>query len=176
MTSSNVIAGYSAALYSVASSEGELDSVKSQLNSVADAFNSNEDLRSALSDRLLPPATRNQIVDDLLAGKTSDVTKALVGMIVSAGHGSAFPDIVGSFVERTASGKGHKFATVKSAVALSEDQKARLAKALSASIGSEVEIQNVVEPGLVGGVVTLIGDKVIDGSLRNKLDKMKDSF
>jgi len=176
MTSSSVIQGYSAAVYSVASAEGKLDSVKSELKDVAEAFRSNEELRSTLSDRLLAPATRNQIVDDLLNGKTSDVTKSLVGMIISAGQGYAFPEIVGSFLDRCSTGKGQQLATVKSAVALSQDQISRLTKALSASVGSEVEINNVVEPDLVGGIVTLIGDKVIDGSLRSKLDNMKDAF
>lgn len=176
MTASNVVLGYAAALYSVANAEGELEAVKSQLSAVADAFSSNEELRSTLSDRLLPASTRNQIVDDLLSGKASDVTRALVGMIVSAGQGYAFVEIVRAFLERAATGKGQKFATVTSAVALSEDQKSRLVKALSSAAGSEVEIQNIVDPDLVGGAVTVIGDKVIDGSLRSKLDKMREAL
>ena len=174
MTSSNLVSGYASALYSVANAEGEVETVKSQLASVAEAVGANEELRSALSDRLLPAATRNQIVDDLLSGKTSDVTKSLVGMIVSAGHGYAFVEIVRSFIDRAASSQGHKLATVRSAIALSDDQKDRLAKALQASVGSEIEVQKIVEPDLVGGVVTVIGDKVIDGSLRSKLDKMRE--
>ena len=176
MTSQNAISGYASAIYSVAAAEGELDAVKSQLGDVSEAVNQNEQLRSALSDRLLPAATRGQIVDDVLGGKTSDTTKALVGMIVTAGKGSQLPAIVGEFLNRAATGSGQKLATVRSAVALTEDQKQRLTKALSTNAGTEVQIRNVVDPDVVGGIVTEMGDTVIDGSVRSKLDEMKDAL
>lgn len=170
------IAGYADALLAVARAEGNLESTRSQLRDVARAVEGNDELRATLSNNLLPAATRTQIVDDLLAGKASDVTRSLVGMIVSAGRGADLGAIVSAFGAAAASSSGNRVAVVRSAVALSEDQKARLGQALSASAGAPVELENVVDPDVIGGAVTTIGDTVIDGSLRTRLSQMHDAL
>ena len=170
------IAGYAEALLSVARVEGNLETTRSQLRDVARAVEGNEELRSSLSNNLLPAATRSQIVDDLLAGKASDTVRALVGLVVSAGRGGELSDIVNAFGDRAASASGNRVAVVRSAVPLTDEQKARLAQALTASAGGPVELENVVDPDVIGGAVTTIGDTVIDGSLRTKLNQMHEAL
>lgn len=167
---------YAHALLAVAQADGNLDVVKSELSTVAQAVADNDDLRSSLSNNLLPAATRGQIVDDLLANKATDTTRALVGMIVSAGRGGQLVEIIAEFVNAAAAGSGKVVATVRSAVALTDDQQTRLAAALHKSTGQEVELQLVIDPTVVGGAVTTIGDTVIDGSLRSRLNKMRDAL
>ncbi|MDH4278349.1 MAG: ATP synthase F1 subunit delta [Acidimicrobiia bacterium] len=174
--SSDRVDGYAQALLSVARAEGDVDGIRSQLTDVARAVAGNDDLRASLTNNLLPAATRVQIVDDILGGKASDVVRSLVGMIVSAGHGRQLSEIVESFVHASAAASGKRVATVRSAVALSEDQKTRLAHALSASVGGPVELENIVDPEVVGGAVTTIGDTVIDGSLRTRLNQMREAL
>lgn len=173
---SDRIAGYADALLAVARAEGNVDGTRSQLGDVARAFEGNDELRSTLSNNLLPAATRAQIVDDVLGGKASDTTRALVGMIVSAGRGAELGAIVNAFVDAAAAAGGNRVAVVRSAVALSEDQKARLAQALSAQAGTAIELENIVDPDVIGGAVTTIGDTVIDGSVRTKLNQMHDAL
>ena len=68
-------------------------------------------------------------------------------------------------------------AEVRSAVALTDDQKARLAAALKASApASDVDVVVVVDPTVLGGIVTQIGDTVIDGSVRPRLTQLRESF
>ena len=62
---------------------------------------------------------------------------------------------------------------MRSAVELTGEQRTRLAEAIKASSGLDVEIQAIVDPTVVGGVVTEIGDDVIDGSVRNRLQQMR---
>lgn len=171
---SNHIAGYAEGLAAIAKADGHLEIVKSELLTMATAIAGNEDLRSTLANNLLPAATRGQIVDDLLANKANNTTRALAGMIVSSGHGSDFGKIVDAFVTYAASSTGAQVATVRTAVALSEDQKARLQKALKSRTGGEISLQEIVDPSVVGGAVTTIGDTVIDGTVRARLAKMKD--
>lgn len=174
--SADQISAYAEALLSIARAEGDLDGTRSQLRDVARAVAGNDDLRSSLSNNLMPAATRSQIVDDLLAGKASDTVRALVGMVVAAGRGAELSDIVDSFSEKAASASGNRVAVVRSAVALSDDQKVRLAQALATSTGSPVELENIVDPDVIGGAVTTIGDTVIDGSLRTKLNKLNEAL
>ncbi|MEL7155109.1 MAG: ATP synthase F1 subunit delta [Actinomycetota bacterium] len=173
---SDHIEGYAQAMLSVARAEGSLETTKEELHQVVRAVEGNDDLRSSLSNNLLPAAVRGQIVDDVLADKTSNATRALVGMVVSAGHGKDLGAIVDAFVNQAAGGLGRKVATVRTAVALSDDQKKRLAEALSAKAGSDVELDNIVDPTVVGGAVTTMGDTVIDGSVRTRLNQMRDAL
>ena len=64
-------------------------------------------------------------------------------------------------------------AEVRSAVPLTDDQQRRLADALAKVVGGTVSLKVVVDPNVVGGLVATVGDKVIDGSVRNRLDELK---
>ncbi len=168
--------GYAEALLAVARAEGNLETTRSQLGDVVRAVEGDEQLRSTLSNNLLPAATRGQIVDDILGGKASDTVRALVGMIVSAGRGGDLGAIVSAFSTAAAAASGNRVAVVRTAVALTDDQKARLGQALSAKAGAPIELENVVDPDVIGGAVTTIGDTVIDGSLRTKLNQLNDAL
>ena len=59
---------------------------------------------------------------------------------------------------------------------LTDDQKTRLAASLKAATGKDVDIVVVVDPSVLGGIVTQIGDTVIDGSVRHRLAQLRESF
>jgi len=172
----DVHTGYAEGLLAIARAEGDVESTKSQLADVARVITGNEELRSTLSNNLVPAAVRGQIVDDVLAGKSSDVVRAMVGMIVVAGRGGQLNDIVQAFIALAASSSGREVATVRSAVALTAAQEAQLVAALKQKTGADVELQVVVDPSMVGGAVTTIGDTVIDGSLRTRLAQMREAL
>ena len=173
---SDRISGYADGLLAIAKAEGDVGAVKRELRAVADAVAGNDDLRSTLSNNLLPAANRGQIVDDLLAGKASDVTRAIVGMIVAAGRAGDLGSIVDAFGSAAAGAAGASVATVRTAVALSDDQRARLSEALASKAGGPVELTEIVDPSVVGGVVATIGDTVIDGSVRARLNQIHEAL
>ncbi len=175
-SSAGQIAGYAQAMLSVARAEGNVDATRSQLSEVAQAVAGNEELSSALSNNLVPAGTRMQIVEDVLGGRVSDTVRALVAMVVGAGRGSDLSAIVHAFAEQAASSSGKRLATVRTAVPLSDEQKIRLAQALRSKVGSDVELENIVDPNVVGGAVTTIGDTVIDGSVRTRLSQMAEAL
>jgi F-type H+-transporting ATPase subunit delta len=63
---------------------------------------------------------------------------------------------------------------VRAAVPLDDRVRERLAKALSDATGKQVEVKVIVDPNVLGGVVARIGDTVIDGSVRHRLDQLKE--
>ncbi len=174
--SSQIVSGYADGLVQIARAEGNADEVSAELHSVARAVEGNDDLRATLADSSLPPARRQQIVEDLIGGQASPTTTSLVSMIVGAGRGKDLVDIARLVGERVAQGEGKQLAEVRSAVPLTGDQVSRLREALRSSTGTDVEIRVVVDPTVVGGIVTQIGDTVIDGSVRQRLTKMRESF
>lgn len=168
--------GYAEGLLAIARAEGDLDTTKSQLAEVARLVAGNEELRSTLSNNLVPADVRSQIIDDVLGGKTTDLVRAIVGLIVGAGRGGQLTEIVDAFIGMAASSTGRQVATVRSAVALTAAQQEQLVAALKKKTGADVELQVVVDPSVVGGAVTTIGDTVIDGSLRTRLAQMREAL
>lgn len=173
---SEQVKGYAQALMAVAQAEGAVETTRTQLAAVARAVAANDELAQSLANNLLPSSVRTQIVDDILVGKTSDVTRSLVAMIVASGRGRDLGPIVDAFSQLSAAGSGRRVAVVRSAVALSEDQRKRLSDALAAQLGYQVDLDTVVDPEVVGGVITTVDDTVIDGTVRTRLAHMREAL
>ena len=107
---------YADAVASVARAEGNLDLVSDELFRVARALEGSDELRMTLSDRQIPAARRQQIVEDLLGDQASETTTAMVSMIVAAGRSSDLVDIARGAVELNARDRGRSVAEVRTAV------------------------------------------------------------
>ena len=165
---------YAKALADIAEAEGVLARVDAGFTAVAAAYESNDQLRSTIGDQAIPVERRQGIVEQLLAGKGAHpLTAQLLGMVIGAGRGRDLSAIASAIGNRNASSQGRAVAEVRSAVALSEDQQRRLGEQLAKAVGTEVNVKVIVDPSVVGGLVATVGDKVIDGSVRTKLDRVK---
>jgi F-type H+-transporting ATPase subunit delta len=167
---------YATALYAVANAEGQLDAVGDQLFAVGQAVDGNDELRNALGDPHLPVARRQQIVEDVLGDKMSDVTVGLVSMVVAAGRGRDLPVIVDALLKASSSEQGRQVAEIRSAIGLSDDQQTRLAAALKSATGHDVDVRVTVDPSIEGGIIARVGDTVIDGSVRHRLGQLRDAL
>ena len=174
--SAEKVSSYAEALVAVVQAEGDLAATEDELFAVAQALAGSDELREALSDRRIPAARRQQIIEDLLGGQVADTTVALVSMVVGAGRGSDLVRIIEAAVERSAGLRNKAVAEVRSAVALSEDQERRLAEALQRATGKDVTVKVIVDPSVMGGLVTRIGDEVIDGSIRTRINQLREAF
>lgn len=168
-----LIEGYSRALFEVANAEGTLDEVEDELFRFARSFESSDALRSALTDTQIPAERRQAIVEDLLGGRATSTTTQLVSLVVGSGRGRDLPAIIDKLVARASSSKHLEVAEVRSAVALTEDQQHRLAAALANATGKQVNLKVVVDPSVLGGLVATVGDTVIDGSVRTRIEQLK---
>ena len=169
----NRIEGYARGLFEIARAEGTLDEVEDELFRFARSFESSDQLRAALSDEMIPPAKRQAIIEDLLGSKATNTTTQLISMVVGSGRSRDLPAIVDSLVARASSAKDLEVAKVRTAVALTADQQHRLAAALTNATGKQVNLKVVVDPSVLGGIVATVGDTVIDGSVRTRIDQLK---
>jgi len=169
--------GYAAALFEVARAEGALGAVEEELFALSHALEGNDALRQTLTDAALPAEKRQAIVEDLLgASGASSVTKNLVSFVVGAGRARELPAIIAKLVERAAAERQHAVAEVRSALPLSDDQRRRLAAALSSNLGKQVEVKVIVDPSVLGGLSARVGDIVIDGTVRTRLDQLREAI
>jgi F-type H+-transporting ATPase subunit delta len=170
------IADYAEALFGVAKAEGRLGDVEDELFRFARVLEGSDELRTALTDPHIPASRRQQIVEDLLGGKATDTTTALISLVVGTGRANDLPAIIDSLVQMSAAEANKAVAEVRSAVELTDDQKTRLAAALASRLGLDVEVRVVIDPTVLGGIITQVGDTVIDGSVRHRLAQLKDTI
>ncbi|MGA1035447.1 MAG: ATP synthase F1 subunit delta [Ilumatobacteraceae bacterium] len=167
------IEGYARALFEIARAEGTLDEVEDELFRFARSYESSDALRSALTDEMVPAERRQAVVESLLGGKSTATTIQLISMVVGSGRGRDLPEIIDRLVARASESKDLAVAEVRSAVALSDDQQQRLAAALANATGRQVNLKVVIDPSIIGGIVATVGDTVIDGSVRTRVEELK---
>lgn len=170
------VEGYAAAFLEVAKAEGLLERVEQELFGLSHTLATNDELRRTLSEASIPPERRQSIVEDLLGSRFLPLTASLVSFAVSTGRARDLPAIIEKLVERSAAERKHVLAEVRSAIPLSDDQKERLAKSLSDNLRQQVEVKVIVDPEVMGGLVARVGDIVIDGTVRHRLDQLKEAI
>ena len=174
MATGEVVRGYAEALFNVVRAEGELDRVEDELFRFGKILESNHELKQALSDRSMDRDQRAKILEELLADKVSPHTQSLLDFIVAQGRARQLPQILEEVSELAAEARKSVVAEVRSAVPLDDKQRQDLAAALSKATGKNVTIKVLVDPDVVGGVVAKVGDTVIDGTVKRRLEQLRE--
>lgn len=173
---SDRIDGYAEAAYALATAEGELDRVEREMLALGRAVETSADLRTALTDPRLPLARKEGIVRDVAGTHASRVTVNIVSLIVAQGRGGELPAIASALVRRRASSVGKTVAEVRTAVELDDATVQRIAAALEQRVGGPVEVRTIIDPSVLGGLVTRVGDTVIDGSVARRLRSLRETL
>jgi F-type H+-transporting ATPase subunit delta len=165
-----LVLGYAEAIDAVAGAEGVADLVEDELYRFGKVVEQQPELREALSDPALPEDRRKAILTQLLGERAHPTTVRLLGFLIEQGRIKDLTKIVTALAERAAARRRKAVAEVRTAVPLDEGQRTRLAEALSAATGKDVELKVLIDPSVIGGVVARVGDEVIDGTVRRKLE------
>ena len=131
-------------------------------------------LEEALTTRDVPQDARRGIVTSLLGGKVADVSARLAGYATTVGRPHDYIELLDALVARVAAETERLVADVRAVVALTAEQEQRLAAALSRILGQRVDVRVIVDPDILGGFVATIGDTVVDGSVRHRLERLRD--
>jgi len=170
------IDGYAQGIFEIAKAEGSLEKVENELFQFSQLFQDNEQLREKLTDQSLPVEKRQAIVEDLLGQKATPVTVNLISFVVGAGRARELPEIVNRLVDRAAAERQREVAEVRAAIMLDEEQRRRLTEALEKATGKKIELKIIQDPSVLGGIVARVGDTVIDGTVRRRLDQLRESL
>ncbi len=156
------------AVLAEAEAEGSLERVAEELFRLSRLVESQPALRSALTDPVLPDERKEALMADLLEGKAAGAT-VLLGRWAAGKTGDPV-ERLGDLSDRAAARDRRVVVEARTAVPLDDARQARLGEALTRATGRRVDVQVVVDPSVVGGVVARVGDEVIDGSIRRKLE------
>jgi F-type H+-transporting ATPase subunit delta len=169
-----LITGYAEALFKVVQAEGELDRVEDELFRFGKLLETNHELKQALSDQSIDKIQRVKVLDELLSDKVSPHTLGLLAFVVEQGRARQLPQILKGLSDLAAEARNSVVAEVRSAIPLDEKQRKELAAALSKATGKKVEVKVLVDPSVIGGIVAKVGDTVIDGTVRRRLEQLKE--
>lgn len=170
MAEDRLVTGYAQALLAVAGAEDNLESVEDELYAVSKIIQQEPALRDALADPQLPADRKRALLRDLLGDRASPQTVSLLGFLVELGRAKDVDRIVRTVAELAAERRRHALAEVRTATPLDDERRARLSAALSKATGKELEVKVVVDPSVIGGIVAQVGDQVIDGTIKRKLE------
>lgn len=165
---------YASALLALASEAGTVERVGKELREFAASWRESRDLRAAFENPGVTLAARKQILKEIAvsAGMDELVRNGLL-VIAERGRLSALPEIVDSFDKLAEERGGRVRAEVVTATDMPEAYFEELKKTLERVTGRQVVIAKRVDPSIIGGVVTRIGDQIFDGSVKNRLTELK---
>ena len=164
---------YARALFSLAGDNGEVDRVRSELDTASQLFRDSAELRETLLTPLRPAAERKKVlaaVADQLG--FSALMHRFHSYLIDQRRLLDFQTIREEYIRLADEKAGITTATVVSASTLDATAQERLVAALSRRTGKQVQIEVSVDPELLGGLVAKVGDLVFDGSLRTQLGQL----
>lgn len=165
---------YAAALYELADGEKALDEVAGDLTGLRALIAGSSDLQRMIRSPLMKgDDTAAAMATVIGKAGASDLTRRFVGVVARNRRLFALPPIIDTFLRQLAERRGEVTAEVISAVKLKDDQVKTVTEALVKATGGKVAVDLKVDPGLIGGLVVKVGSRMIDSSVRTKLQKLQ---
>ena len=174
-TSVGGLAGrYASALLELAEANNELDRVADDLRGLKTVLDESEDLQRLIRN---PVFTRDQQASAMAAildkAGVSDLSRRFVMVVAQNRRLFALPQIITAYLNVLAKRRGEVRADVTAAQELSEAQHGRLLDSLRSTVGTKVQVDVKVDPSLIGGMIVKVGSRMVDTSLRTKLQKLQ---
>ncbi len=164
---------YAMALFELALDADALKAVESDVATLSAALEASDDLRALVGSPLLSRAEQKAAMAGLAAHfELQALTSNFLGTLAANRRLGVLKAALADFGRLLGAHRGELSAEVTSAKALTKTQSEALRKSLKAAMGRDVAITTDVDEGLLGGLVVKIGSRMIDSSLKTKLDTL----
>lgn len=174
MIERRIVRRYASALYNTAAHEGVVDRVESDLGMVQNALEVSHDLKKAFFSPLLPVDTKRRIAADVFGGHVHRITLAYLELLFRKRREAVMLWTRAEYVRLANEARGIVTAEVTTAVEMTAEEETRITEKLAALTGKRIRLQKSAVPEVVGGVLVRIGDTVIDGSIRGRLNILRE--
>jgi len=174
ITVEGVSGRYATALFELAEEAGTLDDVGSALSTFQDMLDMSSDLMRLVRSPVFSANDQNRAIAAVVekAGITG-VAANFIGLVAKNRRLFAISDMIRDFRRLLAAHRGEVTAEVASAAKLTAAQVEALKAALKEKVGHDVQLDATIDPALLGGLVVKVGSRMIDTSLRTKLNSLK---
>lgn len=171
---SGIAGRYASALFDLAQDQSALEPVAADLAAFGRMIDESDDLRRLVRSPVIRRSAQVAALDALMdKAQMNALTKKFVGLVARNRRLFALRDMIRGFSRLLAQHRGEVAGEVVSAHPLSDAQLDALKAQLKAAVGSDVQLEAKVDASLLGGLVVKIGSRMIDSSLRTKLQNLK---
>ena len=165
---------YATALFDLAEESNAFDRVEDDLTRLRAMIAESGDLARLLTSPIIGRDEQARAIDAVMErAAISDMTRRFVGVVAANRRLAALGDMIGVFAALLAARRGETTAEIVSAQPLGAARRGALEDALRRSIGANVTVEARVEPGILGGLIVRIGSRMVDSSLRTKLQNLQ---
>ncbi|WP_207433389.1 ATP synthase F1 subunit delta [Sabulibacter ruber] len=176
MSEERVASRYAKSLLELSQEKGSLEQVYEDMRYFSKTLESSRDLRLVLRNPIIKHDKKLAILNSLFGAKVSELTNAFFRIITQKNREEILESVATEFVKQYNELKGIQKATVTTAVPLTPDLRATFQQMVVDRTGKTVELQEVVDPSVVGGYVLRIGDQQIDNTVRSNVQRLKNKF
>ena len=175
MKSQHAARSYAKALFELAKERHQTNVVAHELGGVIEAVGSEPTLLQFLARPGIARANKRAVADEIAQRLgVSKLVRDFVALVADHGRGEQLPDVADAYRDLVDADAGRVRARVRSAVALTEQERSTLASRLGTALGKTVVVEDRVDRELLGGLVAEVGSLVADGSLDGQLARIKD--
>ena len=165
---------YAAALLELAEEKRALDAVSADLVALGHMIAGSSDLQKLITSPLMERADQARAITAVgKAASFGELTQRFLALVAANRRLFALPGIIKAFRKMLADKRGEVAAEVKAAHPLTDAQQAAVSDAIKRVVGGKVSIDMKVDPGLLGGLIVRVGSRMIDGSVKTKLQKLQ---
>lgn len=164
---------YARALFLVARDRGVLSEVSGELNQVAALLDSDEKLRRIFYHQLIPPEEKKKLVAELLPDLKTE-TRNFLNLVLDKRRERLLPQMARQLQDMVNQAEGILEAEVITSFPLPAGIAQSLEERLSRLTGRRVRLKNRLSPDIIGGLVVQVGDRVLDASIKKRLDLLKE--
>ncbi len=176
MSYDSIARRWARAIFELAKDEGQVATVCDQITAFAEAYAGSEELKTVLENPLVSEDARLSIVTEIAqrVGATGTAQKAL-RLVTKRRRLRALPDIARHLRRQADDDAKIVRAHITTAGPAGQAYLDKLKAEIERSTGRKVVVTHSVDASLIGGVVTAIGDRVVDGSIRSRLQSFRDA-
>lgn len=166
---------YARALFELANEQHQVELVEEQLTQAVQVLTENQELNKLLVLPNVQVSVKQNIVKLVLSGQSDTVVNTIL-LLIEKGRESLLTHVLQAYVKIANEALGLAEATVYTPYPLSEADALRVTEQFSQLTGKAIRISNVIDRSLIGGMQVRIGDRVYDGSLSGKLQRLSKSL
>jgi len=175
--SAGIAARYATAIFEIAQENKKLDGLEASVNDLSAALNDSADLRGLIQSPLVSRSDQEAAISAVAKKmKLDDVLSKSLSLMAQKRRLFVVHQLIASLRDQLAEARNEVTADVISAKALTKAQTEKLAASLTANAGKTVTINASVDESLIGGLIVKVGSKMIDTSVRSKLNSLQNAM
>ena len=168
---------YAKSLIDLAIEKGQLEEVYADMQWLNAVTKSNKDFVNLLRSPIIKSDVKKKILEAVTNGHVSEMTAGFNRLLITKGRESNLPEITSAFIESYKEKKDIQTLKLTTALPVNDAIKAAIIEQVKKSAGfKNVELEESVDPGLIGGFVLQVGDKLIDASIAYDLRSIAKQF